>query len=264
MLFSSIPFLYYFLPLTLLCYFLAPRRAKNAVLLLFSLVFYAWGEPKYVLFMVVSILQGYFFGRLVEKYRISNPRRSKLFLTASVLFSLLLLGYCKYADFFIRSFNAVTGLSVPLLRVALPIGISFYTFQILSYVVDVHRGTVAAQRNLIGKVNLATQIILNLGLCYGTLYLGPMWGNFLYFALEVLVFSVEAFVYNRYLPWPEGKKPHPILYALTANLLSFGIGLELNTHCTNTQIRLIGLICLVLWYAGPWLCRKLQKVQNAQ
>ena len=149
MLFSSIPFLYYFLPLTLLCYFLAPRRAKNAVLLLFSLVFYAWGEPKYVLFMVVSILQGYFFGRLVEKYRISNPRRSKLFLTASVLFSLLLLGYCKYADFFIRSFNAVTGLSVPLLRVALPIGISFYTFQILSYVVDVHRGTVAAQRNLI-------------------------------------------------------------------------------------------------------------------
>ena len=121
-----------------------------------------------------------------------------------------------------------------------------------------------AQRNLIGKVNLATQIILNLGLCYGTLYLGPMWGNFLYFALEVLVFSVEAFVYNRYLPWPEGKKPHPILYALTANLLSFGIGLELNTHCTNTQIRLIGLICLVLWYAGPWLCRKLQKVQNAQ
>ena len=121
-----------------------------------------------------------------------------------------------------------------------------------------------AQRDLIGKVNLATQIILNLGLCYGTLYLGPMWGNFLYFALEVLVFSVEAFVYNRYLPWPEGKKPHPILYALTANLLSFGIGLELNTHCTNTQIRLIGLVCLVLWYAGPWLCRKLRKVQNAQ
>ena len=148
MLFSSIPFLYYFLPLTLLCYFLAPSRAKNAVLLLFSLVFYAWGEPKYVLFMVASILQGYLFGRLVEKYR-NYPRRSKLFLTVSVLFSLLLLGYCKYADFFIRSFNAVTGLSVPLLRVALPIGISFYTFQILSYVVDVYRGTVAAQRNLI-------------------------------------------------------------------------------------------------------------------
>ena len=149
MLFSSIPFLYYFLPLTLLCYFLAPRRAKNAVLLFFSLIFYAWGEPKYVLFMVASILQGYLFGRLVEKYRIQNPRRSKLFLTASVLFSLLLLGYCKYTAFFISRVNAVTGLSIPLLRIALPIGISFYTFQILSYVVDVSRGTVAAQRNLI-------------------------------------------------------------------------------------------------------------------
>ena len=149
MLFSSIPFLYYFLPLTLLCYFLAPRRAKNAVLLFFSLIFYAWGEPKYVLFMVASILQGYLFGRLVEKYRTKNPRRSKLFLTASVLFSLLLLGYYKYTDFFISSVNAVTGLSIPLLRIALPIGISFYTFQILSYVVDVSRGTVAAQRNLI-------------------------------------------------------------------------------------------------------------------
>ena len=91
MLFSSIPFLYYFLPLTLLCYFLAPRRAKNAVLLFFSLIFYAWGEPKYVLFMVASILQGYLFGRLVEKYRTKNPRRSKLFLTASVLFSAALV-----------------------------------------------------------------------------------------------------------------------------------------------------------------------------
>ena len=79
-----------------------------------------------------------------------------------------------------------------------------------------------------------------------------------------IVFGSSPIVYNRYLPWPEGKKPHPILYALTANLLSFGIGLELNTHCTNTHIRLIALVCLVLWYAGPWLCRKLQKVQNAQ
>ena len=122
-----------------------------------------------------------------------------------------------------------------------------------------------AQRDLIGKVNLATQIILNLGLCYGTLYVGPMWGSFLYIFLEVLVFAVEAFVYNRYLPWPEGRKPHPILYALTANLFSFGVGWVLNDHCTNTQIRLIGLVCLVLWYAGPWLYRKLRsQVQNAQ
>ena len=156
MLFSSIPFLYYFLPAVLLAYFAAPRRAKNAVLLLFSLLFYAWGEPKYIVFMVASILQGYCFGRLLEKYH-ADKRRSKLCLTASVLFSLLLLGYCKYADFFLESFNAVTGLSVPLLRVTLPIGISFYTFQILSYVVDVYRGTVRAQRNFI---NLAAYIAM--------------------------------------------------------------------------------------------------------
>ena len=156
MLFSSIPFLYYFLPAVLLAYFAAPRRAKNAVLLLFSLLFYAWGEPKYIVFMVASILQGYCFGRLLEKYH-ADKRRSKLCLTASVLLSLLLLGYCKYADFFLESFNAVTGLSVPLLRVTLPIGISFYTFQILSYVVDVYRGTVRAQRNFI---NLAAYIAM--------------------------------------------------------------------------------------------------------
>ena len=122
-----------------------------------------------------------------------------------------------------------------------------------------------AQRDLIGKVNLATQIILNLGLCYGTLYLGPMWGNFLYFALEVLVFSVEAFVYNRYLPWPEGKTPRPVLYALTANLLSFGVGWLLNEHLTNAQIRWLSLAALFLWYTVPKLAGKtcLFK-QNAQ
>ena len=125
------------------------------------------------------------------------------------------------------------------------------------------RGT--AQQNVIGRVNLVTQIVLNLGLCYGTLYSGPMWGTFLYIVLEVLVFAAEAFAYCRWLPWPEGRKPYPVLYALTANLLSFGIGWVLNDHCTNTQIRLIGLGCLVLWYAMPWLCRKLrQQVQNAQ
>ena len=95
--------------------------------------------------MLLSILQGYVFGRLIEK-NAENRKWSKIFLTASVLLSLGLLGYCKYADFFISSLNAVTGLSLKLLRVALPIGISFYTFQILSYVVDVYRGDVPAQK----------------------------------------------------------------------------------------------------------------------
>lgn len=148
MLFSSIPFLFYFLPCVFVLYFLVPMRWKNTVLLLASLFFYAWGEPKFVVFMLASIVQGYVLARLVEKYR-ADRRRAKLFLTLSLVFSLGLLGYCKYADFFLSGFNALTGLHIPLLRVALPIGISFYTFQILSYVVDVYRGDVKAQRNFI-------------------------------------------------------------------------------------------------------------------
>ena len=148
MLFSSIPFLYYFLPLVLAVYFLVPRGAKNAVLFASSLLFYAWGEPRFCVFMLLSIAQGYVFGRLIEKNR-KHTRRSKLFLPASVCLSLGLLGYCKYADFFISSLNAVTGASIKLLHVALPIGISFYTFQILSYVVDVYRGSVPAQKSFL-------------------------------------------------------------------------------------------------------------------
>ena len=147
MLFSSVPFLFYFLPIVLILYFLAPKRAKNSVLLLSSLVFYGWGEPRYLPVMLGSILQGYVFGRLIERFR--NTRRARLFLVLSVLLSLGTLAYFKYADFMIANLNALTGLSVPLLRLTLPVGISFYTFQILSYIVDVYRGSVPAQRNFI-------------------------------------------------------------------------------------------------------------------
>ena len=143
MLFSSLPFLFYFLPCALGLYFLVPRRLKNAALLLCSLVFYAWGEPRFVLFMTAAILQGYAAARLMERY----PTRRRLLLTLSAVLSLGMLAYCKYADFLISGFNAVTGLSVPLLRMALPIGISFYTFQILSYVIDLYRGEIRVQRN---------------------------------------------------------------------------------------------------------------------
>ena len=148
MLFSSIPFLYTFLPCVLILYFLVPGWLKNTVLLLSSLFFYAWGEPRFVVFMVIAIVQGYVFGLLAEKFR-DRPKRAKLCLWASAVVSLGLLGYCKYADFFISGFNTLTGLSLPLLHVALPIGISFYTFQILSYVIDVYRGDAPAQRSLI-------------------------------------------------------------------------------------------------------------------
>ena len=131
----------------MILYFIAPRKLKNTALLLCSLFFYAWGEPKYLIFMVGAILQGYLLALLIGKYR--GTKLAKLFMTLSVVISLGLLCYCKYADFFISNFNAVTGLSIPLLKIALPIGISFYTFQILSYTVDVYRGEVSSQKNII-------------------------------------------------------------------------------------------------------------------
>ena len=147
MLFSGIPFLYYFLPCVLALYFSAPKKWKNAVLLVSSLVFYGWGEPGYIWLMLGSILCGYLSGLLIERFR--GRAAAKGVLTGAAAVSLGLLGCFKYADFFIQNFNTVTGLSVPMLKVALPIGISFYTFQILSYVIDVYRGDVRAQRNFI-------------------------------------------------------------------------------------------------------------------
>lgn len=160
MLFSSIPFLYYFLPAVLILYFIAPKKLKNSVILLSSLFFYAWGEPKYVILMIVSITVGYILGLLIEKFR--EKTLSKVFLAISVIFSIGALGYFKYSDFFIANFNAVTGLSVSLLRIALPIGISFYTFQLLSYTIDVYRGDTPAQKNpitLAAYISLFPQLI---------------------------------------------------------------------------------------------------------
>ena len=145
MLFSSVTFLYYFLPAVLILYFLVPRFLKNTVLLISSLVFYGWGEPKLLGLMIFTILMFYFCGLMIG--RSQTQKAKKLWLTVSIVISIGLLGLFKYADFFIDSFNAVTGLSVPLLRLALPVGISFYTFQSLSYTIDVYRGNVPAQRN---------------------------------------------------------------------------------------------------------------------
>lgn len=155
MLFSSIPFIYYFLPCVLITYFLTPNKFKNLTLLIFSLVFYAWGEPKYLSLMLLSIFYGYISGILIEKFK--DTKFSKAVFISSIVFNLGMLGYFKYADFFISNFNSITGLSVPLLKIALPIGISFYTFQIFSYTIDVYRKDVPAQKNLI---SLATYITL--------------------------------------------------------------------------------------------------------
>ena len=144
MLFSGIPFLFYFLPAVVLIYFLVPKSGKNAVLLLSSLLFYAWGEPKYVALMVFSILAYYGFGLAIHRFG-----NKKLWLTAAIVTGGLLLGIFKYCDFFIGSFNSAFGLSIPLLRLALPIGISFYTFQCMSYAIDVYRGDAEPQKNFI-------------------------------------------------------------------------------------------------------------------
>ncbi|MBR6595975.1 MAG: MBOAT family protein [Oscillospiraceae bacterium] len=145
MLFSSVTFLYYFLPAVLILYFLVPRGLKNAVLLISSLVFYGWGEPKLLFLMIFTIAMFYGCGLMIG--RSENQKAKKLWLTISIVISIGLLALFKYADFFIDSFNAVTGLSIPLLRLALPVGISFYTFQSLSYTIDVYRGNVPAQKN---------------------------------------------------------------------------------------------------------------------
>ena len=147
MLFSSIPFLYYFLPMVLVVYFLAPRKAKNTVLLVSSLIFYGWGEPKLLFLMVFTIVLFYFCGLAIGAR--PSARWKKAWLLVSVVISLALLGIFKYADFFIGSFNTLTGLSIPLLRLTLPVGISFYTFQSLSYTIDVYRGSVPPQKNLL-------------------------------------------------------------------------------------------------------------------
>ena len=159
MLFSSISFLYFFIPAIILLYFAVPFKLKNAVLLIFSLFFYAWGGVKYALIMMLAIALGYVFGLLIEKFR--EKKIAKLFVGLAVATIISFMLYFKYMDFFIENFNAVTGLNVPLLKIVLPIGISFYTFQIISYVVDVYRGEKAQKNpiNLAAYVSMFPQLI---------------------------------------------------------------------------------------------------------
>ena len=160
MLFSSISFLYFFIPAIILLYFAVPFKLKNTVLLIFSLFFYAWGGVKYALLMVLAIALGYVFGLLIEKFR-ENKKIAKIFVAIAVACIISFMLYFKYMDFFIDNFNAITGLNIPLLKIVLPIGISFYTFQIISYVVDVYRGEKAQKNpiNLAAYVSMFPQLI---------------------------------------------------------------------------------------------------------
>lgn len=148
MVFSSAVFLCIYLPIVLLGYYICPKKWRNLFLLIVSLVFYAWGEPKYVLLMVFSIVINYIFGLLMDKNR-ADMRKLKLLLALSVVIDLGLLGFFKYTDFIIENLNAAFGTGFDLLNVALPIGISFYTFHAMSYTIDVYRDDVKVQKNFI-------------------------------------------------------------------------------------------------------------------
>lgn len=150
MVFSSLLFLFYFLPAVLLLYFLIPKKLRNALLLIASLFFYAWGEPVYVVIMLAVIAVDYLHGLIIQRKKdMGDLRGAKIALIAAVVLNLAALGFFKYSNFLIGNLNAVPGVDIPLLELTLPIGISFYTFQSLSYVIDVYRGDVKAQRNIV-------------------------------------------------------------------------------------------------------------------
>ena len=148
MLFSSLPFLYAFLPIALLIYFAVPRKLRNMVLLVLSLVFYFYGEQGYVLLLLFSSACDYFIGLIMEKHRGTPKAKAALFV--SIMVNLLVLGFFKYSDFIIANVNLLFKTDIPLLQIHLPLGISFFTFQTMSYAVDVYRGDVHAERNPLG------------------------------------------------------------------------------------------------------------------
>lgn len=150
MVFSSLLFLFRFLPVILVLYFLSPKRLRNAVLFFSSLIFYAWGEPVYVVLMLFSTIVDFTHGMLVEKFKTKGQiKKAKAAVASSMIINLLLLGFFKYSDFLISNLNQFLHIEIPLLNLALPIGISFYTFQTMSYTVDVFRGQAKVQKNII-------------------------------------------------------------------------------------------------------------------
>ncbi len=147
MVFSSLEFLTLYLPAVILLYFVLPKRLRNGVLLFFSLMFYAWGEPVYVLIMLFSIVMNFLFGLGIHKTE-NNLKQKRIILTFSVIANLLMLGVFKYCDFAISNVNMFFGTNIEALNIALPIGISFFTFQAMSYVFDVYKKTAHVQKNI--------------------------------------------------------------------------------------------------------------------
>lgn len=171
MVFSSLLFLFLYLPILLFIYYVSPKRLKNVVLLVASLVFYAWGEPVYIVLMIFATIGDYVFGLLLSSPTYGAMKR-KLIVVASVTMNISVLGFFKYADFLIVNINTAWGTSIPLLELPLPIGISFYTFQSISYIMDVYRRDVEAQRNWIdfaAYISLFPQLVAGPIVQYSTI-----------------------------------------------------------------------------------------------
>ena len=186
MVFSSIIFLCIFMPIVFITYFLCPAGLRNILLLIASLVFYAWGEPVYILVMLFSTVFNYLSGRLIYMFKNKlMPRQAKIVLVISVIESIVVLFLFKYTDFFIQIVNTFSIKEIPLMEIALPAGISFYTFQIMSYTIDVYRGHVEAQKNIIdfamyvcmfpqliaGPVVRYGQVVYDIQVRYGKMYI---------------------------------------------------------------------------------------------
>lgn len=173
MVFSSLLFLFRFLPVMLLFYFVAPARLRNGVLFIGSLVFYGWGEPVYIILLLFSTVVDFVHGKLVHDFKNKgNTAAAKMAVASSVIINLGLLCFFKYTDFMIASLNTVTGGDTPLLNLALPIGISFYTFQTMSYTIDVYRGDAKVQNNIVSfgaYVSMFPQLIAGPIVRYSTI-----------------------------------------------------------------------------------------------
>lgn len=173
MIFSSLLFLFRFLPVMLIAYFAVPKRLRNGVLFLGSLVFYGWGEPVYISLLLFSTLVDYTHGRLIDRFLcVGRQNAARWVVASSAVINLGLLGFFKYADFLIGTWNGMTGMEVPLMGVALPVGISFYTFQTMSYTIDVYRGKAKVQRDIVAfgaYVSMFPQLIAGPIVRYNTI-----------------------------------------------------------------------------------------------
>ncbi len=209
MVFSGIPFLFFFLPALMLLYFLVPEKAKNTVLLIFSLAFYAAGEPSYIILMIFSITQAYIFGRLM-----ATGKRRKLWFILTLICAVAPLVVCKYADFIVENVNLIPGVALPLPGIPLPIGISFYTFQLIGYAADVYMGQCEAQKN---PFTLALYVSL-----FPQLIAGPI----------VRYSDVEKALTSR----------KHTLEGFTRGILRFSVGLGKKILIANTLGELVGAL----------------------